>query len=88
MVQMNDGGAKVSRTFEVEELQERFPSAWAALPEPYQSDHCVEFFLSWTLKGRDAVLLEICCRPKDEEMDILGDWTAKYDERAREWLPV
>ena len=62
-----------------EELEEQFPDAFSALPEPYQADSCLEFFLSSAGGGT------VFAKPKPEEIPVLGDWIAFYNQTIDVW---
>src|SRR3972149_2433857 len=54
-----------------------FSEAFAALPEAYQADSCLEFFVN------DGGLL---CRPKPDQVFALGRWVSQYDPGKKEWV--
>lgn len=58
------------------ELAKQYPEAFAALPEPYQNDSCLVFWLD-----ND----EIWAAPLEEQADILGCWMAVFSPINREW---
>lgn len=58
------------------ELMHQFPKAFAALPEAYQADSCLEFFL---LDGW------LTCGPKEDQEDMLGAWVATYCPDHNTW---
>lgn len=45
------------------EVQEKYPEAWARLPEPYQNDSCLEFYI---VEG------DLFCAPEDGESAFLA----------------
>ena len=53
-----------------------YPEAFEALPEPYQNDSCLEFFL-------DSDYLH--CQPKHDQLAILGQWSCYYDPELQSW---
>ena len=52
------------------ELEKKFPEAFAALPEPYQADSCLEF-------GVDDFGI-LYARPIASQVAHLGNWTAHF----------
>lgn len=62
------------------EIETKFPEAFSALPEPYQADSCLEFYLDWN--GN------LCCSPKAEETPILGSWESLFDPVKQEWITI
>lgn len=65
--------------FDTLTLAKNYPDAFNALPEPYQNDDCLEFFID------SGVLYS---RPKKGQESILGNWVAEFysypDEK--EWV--
>lgn len=62
------------------ELEVKFPQAFAALPEPYQADSCLEFYIDCNSN--------ICCAPKADQVNILGNWECMFDAIQREWILI
>ena len=60
-------------SFDLKELQLRFPEAYNALPESYQNDSCLEFFL-------DANNY-LCA-----EYDLGGEFL--FDLASKKWLEI
>jgi len=64
-----------------------FPEAFATLPEAYQADSCLEFFIddndvSGVSKDR------LYCRPKADQEFALGKWVCRYQPIKNEWVNV
>lgn len=59
-----------------QELSDKFPKEYAALPEPYQNDDCLEFIID------NGV---IYCRPDRSQVSVLGNWVSVFD--GHEWIP-
>lgn len=56
------------------------PEAFKALPEPYQNDNCLFFWV-----GKDNI---IYCVPKKGQEFALGYWVYMYDAEGKEWIEV
>lgn len=54
-------------------VAEIYPEAFEALPEPYQNDHCLNFFV---YDGK------LHCEPDDA---VVGDWESVYDPTTKKW---
>lgn len=61
------------------QVQQEFPEAWKALPEPYREDSCLQFH-----KDNEDILW---ASPKESEIQILGDWEAMWnpERSAKTW---
>jgi len=57
-------------------LEEKFPSAFSALPEPYQNDNCLNYY------SKTGVLY--CC-PQKSEQAALGVWICFFNEATCSW---
>ena len=51
------------------EVMAQYPEAFAALPEPYQNDSCLEF---WTDQG------DLFAAPEPGQESALGDWVSMF----------
>lgn len=49
-----------------------YEEAYEALPEPYQADSCLVFWVE------DSMLF---CRPKDDQIAALGSWVCVFNDR-------
>lgn len=61
----------------ISELRHSHPQAYADLPEPYQADDCLVFFIDGDGNLR-------CC-PDENQVHILGDWEAVYNPTEGSW---
>ena len=60
------------------ELARLYPVPFSRLPECYQGDDCLFFWIE------DSVLM---CAPKDErEESVLGTWIAEYNSNLKNWV--
>lgn len=73
--EISTSGIKKS-TMNTIELSEKVPQAYSALPEPYQNDDVMIFYYN---NG------DLFGKPKDSEIEILGDWTVIYDPKTKSW---
>lgn len=64
---------KTSNTLELAEV---YPSAFEALPEPYQADSCLLF---WDEDGK------VFTRPLDDQEHILGVWKCVFNPETKRW---
>jgi hypothetical protein len=62
------------------EFQDKFCDAFAALPEAYQADHCLEFYVD--CNGG------LCCAPLESQVSALGNWESVFDPHKNEWFTV
>lgn len=53
------------------ELSRKHPEAFKALPEAYQNDDVLEFWIEEE---------ELYARPLDNQVDVLGDWNSRFDQ--------
>ena len=68
----------MSRMFRTEQLRYTQPQAFAALPEPYQEDDWLMFYID--INGNlNAV-------PDEVNVAILGDWEMMFDANSNEWV--
>jgi hypothetical protein len=67
-------------TFDIHHLCTHYRDAFAALPEPYQNDNCLDFYVD--VNGG------LCCTPKIGQEFALGEWEAVYDEDADDWFDI
>lgn len=59
------------------------PKAFAALPEAYQADDCLEFFMGRIKRiGRTFIM----CRPKKDQESILGNWSCMFIPEQQRWV--
>jgi hypothetical protein len=64
--------------FRTAQLRHTHPTAFAALPEPYQEDDCLVFYMDANNN--------LCSEPDEDQTAILGHWTMVFDELAGEWV--
>ena len=57
------------------EVAAQYPAAFAALPECYQADSCLQFWLEGT---------ELYSAPKEGEESVLGNWNCFFQDG--EWI--
>ena len=68
----------MSNMFRTEQLRYTRPQAFAALPEPYQEDDCLMFYID--INGNlNAV-------PDEDNVAILGDWEMMFDSTSEAWV--
>lgn len=60
-------------------LIKNYKNAFNALPEPYQNDSCLEFWLQYD---------RLYTQPKDAEKLVLGSWAARWDEVTQSWITL
>lgn len=60
------------------EFAHKYPKAFNKLPAAYRADDCLTFF--------EDVNGNLCCRPKSNQLHILGDWEAVYDASVGKWV--
>lgn len=58
------------------ELATTHPEAFAALPEGYQADDCLDYYEHWGI---------LFCRPKASQVQALGHWEAFYEPKSKQW---
>lgn len=65
------------------QFAQEYPAAFAALPEAYQADDCLEFLIDRykTFNGS-----EIYCQPKEDQIAVVGHWVSFYDKESQEWF--
>lgn len=63
----------------ISDVEARYPTAFYALPEPYQADSCLEFYVE---SGK------LFAQPSKEERKVLGNWLASFSllPAATEWV--
>lgn len=61
------------------EVQSGWSKAFSGLPEPYQNDSCLEFWVD------DGTLY---CRPAKGQEVALGDWECYWDLAIDAWCDV
>lgn len=59
-------------------VEKELPMAFAALPECYQADDCLNFWFD-----DDCVLR---CAPKKDQEFAVGNWTAYFDYDRGTWM--
>jgi hypothetical protein len=62
------------------QLMVEFPQAFAALPEPYQSDSCLDFYQDCNYN--------LCCSPAEGQSFALGEWEAVFNSDKGEWIAI
>ncbi len=63
------------------QLAQLYPDAFAALPDAYQNDTCLEFWVGMGSKGLFA-------RPKKDQELALGRWVCIYVRKTNTWEQV
>lgn len=59
------------------ELSKKYPHAFAALPEAYKNDDCLEF---------EEVVGVLIARPLPSQVPIIGNWQAAFLSASSEQL--
>ncbi len=65
------------KTYTTLQFSKAFPEPFAALPEPYQNDSCLDFAVD------DQGV--VSCYPAKGQEEILGRWTAYYYPHLNNW---
>jgi len=66
------------KTFSTSQLAEINPEAFAALPESYQADSCLQFFRN----SRGSLI----AAPLNDQVHALGEWEAFYHTGKKQWV--
>jgi hypothetical protein len=71
----------MEQVYDINWLSREHPQAFNSLPEPYQADNCLVFWLD----DQDFYLK---CQPKEDQQFALGTWIAYYDHHDKKWCDI
>lgn len=65
------------------EFSRACPRAFEMLPSAYRGDDCLEFYYRYVPQAARTLIF---CAPREDQVDVLGDWECVYDSNAKQWI--